>query len=83
MASTAFEDSADYVQSLALGLQVLRAFDRELTSASLSEVAEPTDLSRAVVRRIRPTLNHLGHVGGAVLCFLLTYRVLEQRQCYS
>ncbi|HTH69123.1 MAG TPA: helix-turn-helix domain-containing protein, partial [Rhodanobacter sp.] len=45
MASTPFEESADYVQSLARGLRVLRAFDRELASPSLSELAERTELS--------------------------------------
>ena len=82
MASTAFEDSADYVQSLARGLQVLRAFDRELPSASLSEVAERTDLSRAVVRRSLLTLQHLGYVGSRGRSFFLTPRVLELGYSY-
>jgi len=82
MASTAFEDSADYVQSLARGLRVLRAFDRELPSPSLSEVAERTGLSRAVVRRSLLTLQHLGYVGSRGRNFFLTPRVLELGYSY-
>lgn len=82
MASTAFEDSADYVQSLARGLKVLRAFDRELPSPSLSEIAERTGLSRAVARRSLLTLQHLGYVGSRGRSFFLTPRVLELGYSY-
>lgn len=77
MAPSSFEQSADYVQSLARGLQVLRAFDREHSTASLSQVAESTGLSRAVVRRLLLTLQHLGYVGCRGRNFFLTPRVLE------
>ena len=60
MASEPFEDSADYVQSLARGLQVLRAFGHDMASPSLSQVAERAGLSRAVARRLLLTLQHLG-----------------------
>jgi IclR family pca regulon transcriptional regulator len=40
MSRADFEDSADYVQSLARGLSVLRAFNHGLPSATLSEVAQ-------------------------------------------
>jgi IclR family pca regulon transcriptional regulator len=82
MASTPFEESADYVQSLARGLRVLRAFDRELASPSLSELAERTELSRAVVRRSLLTLQHLGYVGSRGRSFFLTPRVLELGYSY-
>lgn len=82
MESTSFEDSADYVQSLARGLQVLRAFDRELASPSLSQVAERTGLSRAVARRLLLTLQHLGYVGSQGRNFYLTPRVLELGYSY-
>ena len=62
MADEPFEDSADYVQSLARGLSVLRAFSRDLPTPSLSDVAVRTGLSRAVVRRSLMTLQHLGYV---------------------
>jgi IclR family pca regulon transcriptional regulator len=77
MGPSNFEHSADYVQSLARGLQVLRAFDRQRSTASLSEVAESTGLSRAVVRRLLLTLQHLGYVGCHGRSFFLTPRVLE------
>jgi IclR family pca regulon transcriptional regulator len=82
MASESFEESPDYVQSLARGLQVLRAFDRELPSPSLSQVAERTGLSRAVARRLLLTLQHLGYVGSRGRSFFLTPRVLELGYSY-
>lgn len=77
MATESFEQSADYVQSLARGLAVLRAFGRDLPSPSLSELAERVGLSRAVVRRSLLTLQHLGYVGSRGRSFFLTPRVLE------
>jgi len=72
-----FEDSADFVQSLARGLSVLRAFNHGLPSATLSEVAQRAGLSRAVARRSLLTLQHLGYVGQRGRQFYLTPRVLE------
>ena len=77
MASERFEESPDYVQSLARSLQVLRAFGHDLPTPSLSELATRTQLSRAVVRRILLTLQHLGYVGVRGRNFFLTPRVLE------
>jgi len=42
-----FEESRDYVQSLARGLSVLRAFDSDHTHLSLAEIAQRAQLSRA------------------------------------
>ncbi|HJV88923.1 MAG TPA: IclR family transcriptional regulator C-terminal domain-containing protein [Holophagaceae bacterium] len=72
-----FEESPDFVQSLARGLDVLRAFDRENPSMSLSEVSERTGLARAAARRSLLTLGHLGYVGQKGRQFFLTARVLE------
>ena len=72
-----FDQSPDFVQSLARGLQVLRAFDHALPQASLSEIADRTGLARAVVRRNLLTLQHLGYVTARGRQFLLTPRVLE------
>jgi len=77
MSSIEFEDSADFVQSLARGLSVLRAFNHGLPSATLSEVAQRANLSRAVARRSLLTLLHLGYVGQRGRLFYLTPRVLE------
>jgi IclR family pca regulon transcriptional regulator len=78
----AFDDSPDFVQSLARGLQVLRAFDHSLPHASLSEIADRTGLARAVVRRNLLTLQHLGYVSARGRQFLLTPRVLELGYSY-
>ncbi|MHA6203770.1 IclR family transcriptional regulator domain-containing protein [Dyella soli] len=82
MASEPFEDSADYVQSLARGLQVLRAFSHDLSSPSLTQVAERAGLSRAVARRLLLTLQHLGYVGSRGRSFYLMPRVLELGYSY-
>jgi IclR family pca regulon transcriptional regulator len=76
-AQTLFEDSPDFVQSLARGLTVIRAFDEVHPSLTLSEVADRTGLARAVVRRSLLTLQHLGYVGARGRQFFLTPRVLE------
>jgi IclR family pca regulon transcriptional regulator len=77
-----FDASPDFVQSLARGLQVLRAFDHTLPQASLSEIADRTGLARAVVRRNLLTLQHLGYVAARGRQFLLTPRVLELGYSY-
>jgi IclR family pca regulon transcriptional regulator len=51
-----------YVQSLARGLAVLRAFDAEHVQMSLADVARRTDLTRATARRFLHTLVELGYV---------------------
>ena len=80
--ASGFDESPDYVQSLARGLQVLRAFDQSLPQASLSEIAERTGLARAVVRRNLLTLQHLGYVATRGRQFALTPRVLELGYSY-
>ncbi|MDN5655669.1 MAG: helix-turn-helix domain-containing protein, partial [Kocuria sp.] len=54
--------SEAYVQSLARGISVLRAFDADHASMSLSEVAQKTGLTRATARRFLHTLVELGYV---------------------
>ena len=80
--AASFDESPDFVQSLARGLQVLRAFDHTLPEASLSEIAERTGLARAVVRRNLLTLQHLGYVSARGRMFALTPRVLELGYSY-
>ena len=72
-----FEHSRDYVQSLARGLAVLRAFDREHPTLTLPGIAARTGLSRAAVRRLVLTLQHLGYVRPLGREYSLTPRVLE------
>src|SRR5512146_1451718 len=80
--ATPFEDSPDYVQSLARGLSVVRAFDREHPRLTLSEVAARTGLTRAVARRNLLTLRHLGYVAQDARVFYLRPRVLELGYSY-
>jgi len=73
--------SGDFVQSLARGLAVIRAFDADHPELSLSEVARRAEMPRAAARRFLRTLETLGYVrgtgGGANRSFALTPRVLE------
>jgi IclR family pca regulon transcriptional regulator len=74
---SSFTDGPDYNQSLARGLQVLRAFDHERARSTLSEVAAQVGLPRAAARRSLLTLQHLGYVAAQGRQFFLTPRVLE------
>jgi IclR family pca regulon transcriptional regulator len=67
----------DFVQSLQRGLAVIRAFDAEHPSLTLSEVARATGLARAAARRFLLTLVELGYVRVDDRRFQLTPRVLE------
>ncbi|GAA0536115.1 IclR family transcriptional regulator [Saccharopolyspora thermophila] len=71
------ETSGGYVQSLARGLLVIRAFNESNPEMTLSEVARATDMSRAAARRFLHTLVHLGYVWTDGRVFALTPRVLE------
>ncbi|HEY2662107.1 MAG TPA: IclR family transcriptional regulator C-terminal domain-containing protein [Caulobacteraceae bacterium] len=72
-----FERTGDFVQSLARGLSVLRAFDRDHPSLSLAAIAARTGLSRAAARRLVLTLQHLGYLRAVRREFTLAPRVLE------
>jgi IclR family transcriptional regulator, pca regulon regulatory protein len=71
------DSGGGYVQSLARGLMVIRAFDESHPEMTLSEVARATDLSRAAARRFLHTLVQLGYVWTDGRLFALTPRVLE------
>lgn len=72
-----FEQSRDYVQSLARGLLVLRAFDAGHPTLSLAGIAARTGLSRAAARRLVLTLEHLGYLRPVGRDYALSPRVLE------
>jgi IclR family pca regulon transcriptional regulator len=72
-----FEDSRDFVQSLARGLSVLRAFDAEHTRLTLAEIASRASMSRAAARRLVLTLEHLGYVRNSGREYVLSPSVLE------
>lgn len=71
------ETSRDFVQSLARGLTVIRAFDAEHPVLTLSEVAQRAGVTRAAARRFLYTLGELGYVRVSGRDFSLTPRVLE------
>jgi IclR family pca regulon transcriptional regulator len=69
--------SGEFVQSLARGLAVIRAFDADHPGLSLSDVARRASLPRAAARRFLHTLEALGYVRSDGRVFSLTPRVLE------
>jgi IclR family pca regulon transcriptional regulator len=69
--------SADFVQSLARGLAVIRTFDAEHAQLSLSEVARRAGITRAAAGRFLRTLQKLGYVRSSGRLFSLTPLVLE------
>lgn len=71
------EPSGQYVQSLARGLAVIRAFDADNPRMTLSELAARTGLTRATARRFLLTLVDLGYVSTDGKLFALTPHVLE------
>lgn len=79
---SAFEQSRDYVQSLARGLSVLNTFDHDTPQMNLSQVAERTGLTRAAARRLLLTLQHLGYVRAEGRNFFLSPKVLKLGYSY-
>jgi IclR family pca regulon transcriptional regulator len=71
------EPSGQYVQSLARGLSVIRAFDTDHPEMTLSDIARRTGLTRATSRRFLLTLVELGYVRTDDRLFTLTAKVLE------
>src|SRR6202050_5739723 len=72
----------DYVQSLERGLAVIRAFDADHPSLTLSEVATSTGLSRAAARRFLRTLVQLGYMRSEGSRFALRPKILELGYAY-
>jgi IclR family pca regulon transcriptional regulator len=72
----------EFVQSLARGLSVIRAFDGDHTTMTLSEVARRAALTRATTRRLLLTLEELGYVRSDGREFRLTPLVLQLGYAY-
>jgi IclR family pca regulon transcriptional regulator len=72
----------DFVESLARGLDVLRAFDQHHREMSLAEVAAATGLARPTARRLLLTLEELGYVRSLDGAFSLTPRVITLGTAY-
>lgn len=87
---TALDDDAgespnrdrDFVKSLERGLAIIRVFDAEHPSMSVSEIAAELGMTRAAVRRFLLTLSELGYVSGRGNRFELTPRVMELGYAY-
>ena len=75
--SLSFDKSRDFVQSLARGLAVLRAFDGEHATLNVAGIATRARMSRAAARRLVLTLEHLGYVRASGRDYALGPRVLE------
>ncbi len=74
--------SRDFIEALARGLEVIKAFRPGRPAMTLSEVAAQAGLARPTARRVLITLQHLGYVRGERGRFSLTPRVLELGTSY-
>ncbi len=77
MSAPAPTRDVDFVQSLARGLAVIRAFGPDRDRLTLSDVAKATGLDKSVTRRLLVTLSRLGYVASDGRKFSLRPRVLE------
>src|SRR2546429_9044915 len=76
------ETGPDFIEALARGLEVIRAFEPNRPTMTLSEVAVASGLARPTARRMLLTLEELGYVRAAQGGFALTPRVLELGMAY-
>lgn len=76
------ETGPDFIEALARGLDVIRAFGLNRPTMTLSEVAAATGLARPTARRMLLTLEELGYVRVAQNGFALTPQVLELGMAY-
>ena len=76
------ETGPDFIEALARGLDVIRAFGPNRSTMTLSEVAAATGLARPTARRMLLTLEALGYVRAAQGGFALTPRILELGMAY-
>jgi IclR family transcriptional regulator, pca regulon regulatory protein len=72
----------DFIESLARGIDVIRAFAPDKRTMVLSEVAEATGLARPTARRILLTLEELGYARLEGAAWSLTPRILELGTAY-
>ena len=72
----------EFVESLARGLDVLRAFDEHHREMSLADVATATGLARPTARRLLLTLEELGYVRSTDASFSLTPKVITLGTAY-
>lgn len=70
-------DAPDFIEAIARGFDVIKAFEPQRPTMTLSEVAAATGLARPTARRILLTLESLGYVRSVPGGFTLAPRVLE------
>ncbi|MGE3987207.1 IclR family transcriptional regulator domain-containing protein [Pseudorhodoplanes sp.] len=71
------KEDREFVTSLARGLSVIQAFDRDNAELTLTEIANRTRLSPATARRFLWTLQKLGYVGANGRVFFLQPKVVS------
>src|SRR5438128_5605800 len=76
------ETGPDFIEALARGLDVIRAFEPNHPIMTLSEVAAATGLARPTARRMLLTVEELGYVRATQGGVALTPRVLELGMAY-
>jgi IclR family pca regulon transcriptional regulator len=76
------DSSPDFIEALARGLDVIRAFQPHQPVMSLAAVAGAAGLARPTARRVLLTLHQLGYVRAASGGYELTPRVLELGMAY-
>src|SRR5690349_10228503 len=76
------DSSPDFIEALARGLDVIRAFQPRQPTMSLAAVADAAGLTRPTARRILLTLKQMGYVRSVAGKYELTPRVLELGMSY-
>ena len=82
MSSEKNDGPEEFVQSLARGLAVIEAFDRDHAALSLADVARRTGFTRATARRLLHTLVELGYASTDGKYFSLSAKVLNLGYSY-
>src|SRR6185437_7517979 len=72
----------DFLEAFARGLRVIRAFDKQHSQMTLSDVARATDLPKPSVRRALYTLSCLGLAASDGRSFRLTPKIMELASAY-
>lgn len=72
----------DFVSALERGLAVMRAFDQEQPTLSVSDIAAATQMTRAAARRHLITLERLGYLRLDGKRYAMTTKVLRLAQSY-
>lgn len=75
-------DNKEIVTAFVKGLNVIKAFDAENTSMTLTDVAKKVDITRASARRLLLTLESLGYVKQYGNLFSLTPKIIELGYSY-